>query len=391
MKKILLIITGSVAAYKSLDLIRLLKKANYEVTPIMTKGAKEFITPLLVASVSGSKVYDDLFSPKDESEMGHINLSRQSDLIVIAPTTADFIAKITNGMADDLASNVVLAANKPVFIAPAMNEKMWLHKQTQKNLQNLRENGVKILNPKTDILACGEYGVGKMVEPVEIFAEIKDFFKNKKKLKGKKIIITCGPTFEPIDPVRFIGNYSSGKQGIAIAEEFHNLGAQILLIAGNVKEEINLPKKNIIKTKTASDMLGAIEENINETDIFISTAAVADFRPKTIQENKIKKSENSLKYLEMVENVDILKTICNHKQRPKIVVGFAAESQNLLENAQKKLKEKNCDFILANDINGGEVFGSNYNKVTLLSRDGKIEKWEKMTKKEVAEKLVEKL
>lgn len=382
MKKILLIITGSVAAYKSLDLIRLLTKSNYEVTPIMTKGAEQFITPLLVSSISGSKVLDQLFSVEEESKIGHINLSRQNDLIVIAPATADFIAKMANGLADDLASNVVLASNKPIFLAPAMNEKMWLHKQTQKNLQTLRENGVKILNPKTDVLACGEYGVGKMVEPAEIFLEIENFFNNQKKFTGKKVIITAGATYEPIDPVRFIGNYSSGKQGIALACEFYNLGAEVLLIAGNIKEPINLPKQNILRVKTAEEMLKAVEKNLEKTEIFVSTAAVADFRPKKIEKSKIKKSAGtSLKNLEMIENVDILKTISNHKQRPKIVIGFAAESDDLIRNAKEKLKSKNCDFVLANNVENGEVFGSDYNQITLLNKEGKTEKWEKMTKK----------
>jgi phosphopantothenoylcysteine decarboxylase/phosphopantothenate--cysteine ligase len=390
-KNIVLIVTGSIAAYKSLDLIRLLTKADYKITPVMTKGAQEFITPLLVSSIAGEKVLDELFSVEDESQIGHINLSRQNEVIAIAPATADFIAKMANGLADDLASNIILAANKPIFIAPAMNEKMWLNQQTQKNLQILRENGVRILEPKTDILACGEYGIGKMVEPLEIFSQIENFFTNKEKLKGKKIIITAGATFEPIDPVRFIGNNSSGKQGIAIAEEFYNLGAKVILVAGNIKENINLPKENIIRVKTAQDMLEAIKNNLKKTDIFISTAAVADFRPKKISKEKIKKSSNPLKNLELIENVDILKTIANHKNRPKVVIGFAAESSDLIKNAKKKLAEKNCDLVLANDINGGEVFGSNYNQITLLDKNGKVEKWEKMSKKEVAKKLLTRL
>lgn len=390
-KNILLIITGSVAAYKSVDLIRLFTKANHNVTPIMTRGAEEFITPLLVSSISGTRVLDKLFSPDDESKIGHINLSRQNDVIIVAPATADFIAKMANGLADDLASNVILAANKPIFIAPAMNEKMWTNKQTQKNLQILRENGVQIIEPKSDVLACGEYGVGKMVEPLEIFNKIQNFFENKNKLNGKKIIITCGATYEPIDPVRFIGNYSSGKQGIKIAEKFSEMGADVLLIAGNVKENINLSKDKIIRVKTAEDMLNAVSGHLKKTDIFISCAAVADFRPTKVFKDKIKKEKKSLKNLELTENVDILKTIANHKNRPKIVIGFAAESSDLIDNAKAKLKAKNCDFVLANDINGGEVFGSDYNTITLLDRKGKVEKWEKMTKEEVAKNLVEKL
>ena len=391
-KNILLIITGSVAAYKSLDLIRLLKKSNYHITPIMTKGAEEFITPLLVSSIAQEKVLDRLFSMEDESKIGHINLSRQNDVILIAPATADFIAKMANGLADDLASSVVLAANKPIFIAPAMNEKMWLNAQTQKNVQILRENGVKILEPISDFLACGEYGVGKMTEPLEIFSTLQNFFNNKRILTGKKVIITAGATYEPIDPVRFIGNYSSGKQGIAIAELLYDLGADVILVAGNIRENINLPKQNIVRVKTAADMLEAVEKNLKATNIFIATAAVADFRPKTIAKEKIKKSATKpFKNLELTQNVDILKTISNHKNRPQIVVGFAAESSDLIKNAKAKLQAKNCDLVLANNVEDGAVFGSDYNQITLLDKKGKSEKWEKMTKKEVAEKLLKKL
>ncbi|MFT6106764.1 MAG: phosphopantothenoylcysteine decarboxylase/phosphopantothenate--cysteine ligase [Rickettsiales bacterium] len=391
-KNILLIITGSIAAYKSVDLIRLFKKADYQITPVMTKGAEEFITPLLVSSIAGQMVLDRLFCAEEESKIGHINLSRTNDAIIIAPATADFIAKMANGLADDLASNIVLAANKPIFIAPAMNEKMWKNCQTQKNLQTLRENGVRILEPKTDILACGEYGVGKMTEPAEIFSRIDNFFNKKKIFAGKKVIITAGATYEPIDPVRFIGNYSSGKQGIAIAESFYDLGAEVILVAGNISENINLPAQNIIRVKTASEMLGAVENNLTKTEIFISAAAVADFRPMNISLEKIKKTDkNPLKSLELVENVDILQTISSHKDRPKIVVGFAAESSDLIKNAKIKLEKKNCDFVLANNVDNGAVFGSNYNQITILSREGKYEEWEKMTKKEVSEKLIEKL
>jgi phosphopantothenoylcysteine decarboxylase/phosphopantothenate--cysteine ligase len=390
MNNILLIITGSVAAYKSLDLIRLFKKSNYQITPILTHGAEQFITPLIVSSIASCKVFSSLFLAEDESKIGHINLSRQNDLIIIAPATADFIAKMANGLADDLASSVVLAANKPIFVAPAMNEKMWQNKQTQKNLQILQENGIRILEPQEDTLACGEFGIGKMVEPAEIFAKIESFFNNKKTFSNKKVIITAGATFEPIDPVRFIGNYSSGKQGIAIAEAFFDLGAEVTIIASNIKEPINLPKANIFRVKTADEMLLMVENNLAKTDIFIATAAVADFKPKQIAKNKIKKlSSSGFKNLELIENIDILKTIGNHQNRPKIVVGFAAESENLIKNGKAKLKAKNCDFVLANNIDDGEVFGSKYNQITLISRNQKIEKWQRMTKNEVANKLAE--
>ena len=390
-KKILLIITGSVAAYKSIELIRLLKKAGHEVNVILTKGATEFITPLLVSSISGNKTYEDLFSSEDEAKIGHINLSRQNDCIVIAPATADFIAKMAHGLADDLASNVVLASNKPIFVAPAMNEKMWNNKQTQKNLQILRENGIRILDPITDLLACGEYGVGKMLEPQDIFQNLDKFFANKKSFVGKKVIITTGATYEAIDPVRFIGNHSSGKQGIAIAEALRDLGAEVLLVAGNVRENINLPKKNVIKVVSADEMFKAVEKNLKDTDFFISAAAVSDFKPKKFNDKKIKKCQDPLTNLELVENIDILQTISSHKNRPKIVVGFAAESCDLMTNAQKKLKNKNCDFIVANHIENGAVFGSDYNKATILSKDGKSKELDKMTKREIAEELVKEL
>jgi phosphopantothenoylcysteine decarboxylase / phosphopantothenate---cysteine ligase len=391
MNNIALIITGSIAAYKSLDLIRLFKKSGHEVSPIMTKAAAEFVTPLLVSSIAQSKVYDELFNKEEGKKMDHINLSRQNDAIIVAPASADFIAKMAGGLADDLASNVVLAANKPIFVAPAMNEKMWLNPKTQENLQILRQNGVRILAPQTDILACGEYGVGKMVDPEEIFAKVEDFLNQKQILAGKKVIVSAGATFEPIDPVRFIGNYSSGKQGIKIAEEMADAGADVVLVLGNSKEIVNLPAKNIKKVKTAEQMLCAIEENIENADIFVSCAAVADFKPKKAAANKIKKADlaNNLQ-LELEENIDILKTISSGSKRPKIVVGFAAESENLLKNGQKKLKEKNCDLILANNIENGAVFGSEDNQIIAICQNGS-EKWPKMSKRAVARKLIERL
>ena len=389
-KRILLIITGSVAAYKALDLIRLLKKSDYQVTPLMTKAAKEFITPLLVSSISGSEVYQDLFSLDEEAKMGHINLSRENDLILVAPASADIVSKIYNATADDLASTVLLASNKPIFLVPAMNEKMWLNENNQRNVKNLRENGVTILEPKTDILACGEFGVGKMMEVEEIFAKIEDFFNNKKTLTGKNIIVTSGATYEAIDPVRFIGNYSSGKQGIEIAQKLHELGANVTLIAANIHENVSLNSQNIIRVKTANEMMDEVNKNINNTDIFISCAAVSDFKPKNYSNKKIKKGEDSFAKIDLVVNVDILKTIGNSKDRPKIVIGFAAESDNLIENAHKKLKEKNCDLIIANNIENGQIFGSNYNKISIISKN-KHEDFDKMTKAQVAILLAERL
>jgi phosphopantothenoylcysteine decarboxylase/phosphopantothenate--cysteine ligase len=390
-KRILLIITGSIAAYKSLDLIRLLKKFDYQVNVVMTKAAKEFITPLLVSSISGSQVYQDLFSLSEENEMGHINLSRKNDLIVVAPASADIIAKMSVGTGDDLASTTLLASNKPVFVAPAMNEKMWLSSSNQKNIILLRERGVKILDPKTDILACGEFGVGKMVDVEEIFAKVDAFFNEKKLLNGKKIVVTAGATFEAIDPVRFIGNYSSGKQGIAIGERLADLGADVIFIAANIEQNINLNSKSIVRVKSADEMMTAVNEAIIDADAFIGAAAVADFKPKNYSSGKIKKDKKSFNSIDLVENIDILKTVGSLDKRPKIVIGFAAESDDLIKNASKKLTEKNCDLIVANDIKNGQVFGSNYNQVSILSKNKPKEDFKEMTKVQIANILVARL
>jgi phosphopantothenoylcysteine decarboxylase / phosphopantothenate---cysteine ligase len=389
-KRILLIITGSVAAYKSLDLIRLLKKNDYEVTPLMTKAAKEFITPLLVSSISGNEVYQDLFSLDEESKMGHINLSRENDLILVAPASADIISKMNNAIADDLASTVLLAANKPVMIVPAMNEKMWLNKSNQENVKNLRAKSIKILEPKPDILACGEYGIGKMMEVNDIFARIESFFDQRLSFKGKNILITAGATFEPIDPVRFIGNYSSGKQGIAIAEKIDSLEANVTLIAANINENINLNSDNIVRVRTTEEMMQEVLKNIDNIDVFISVAAVADFKPKEYSAIKIKKNDGFNK-IDLIENVDILSNIGNLVNRPKIVVGFAAESEDLIKNSQIKLQKKNCDFIIANNINKGEVFGSDYNNIVILDKNGNKKEFGKISKYAVADAIVDKL
>ncbi|MDA9231198.1 bifunctional phosphopantothenoylcysteine decarboxylase/phosphopantothenate--cysteine ligase CoaBC [Rickettsiales bacterium] len=389
-KKILLIITGSVAAYKSLDLVRLLIKNNYQITPVMTKAAQEFITPLLVSSICGNDVYCDLFSLDEENKMGHINLSRDNDLILVAPASADFISKINNAIADDLASTAILAANKPIMIAPAMNEKMWLNKSNQDNILQLKSKSIKILEPKEDLLACGEYGLGKMMEIDDIFKKIEDFFNIKQSLFGKNILITAGATFEPIDPVRFIGNYSSGKQGLAIANKISDLGGNVKLIAANINENINLNNDNVIRVKTASEMNNAVMENISNIDVFISVAAVADFKPKQYNDKKIKKDSNFNK-IDLVENVDILSQVGSLKNKPKITIGFAAESEDLIKNAQIKLQKKNCDFIIANNIDDGKVFGSQYNKITILDKNGDCKEYCKMQKSDVADIIVQKL
>ncbi len=346
MKKILLIITGSVASYKSMDLVRLLKKNNYEVSCVLTKSAQEFITPLLVSSLSGNKTYNELFDIDDELNMGHINLSRQSDLIVVAPATANFIAKIANGLADDLASTTLLASNKPILVAPAMNEKMWQNKGTQENLQKLEKNNIKIIAPQTDILACGEFGVGKMAEPQVVFERIENFFRNQNLLKGKNILITAGATYEPIDSVRFIGNRSSGIQAIKIAEILTEMGANITFVSANIKQEIPLKKEQIIEVGTADEMFLAVRNNIKNIDCFIGCSAVSDYKVKNPNKGKIKKDKSknggdSL-IIELVENPDILEFVGNlaKDRRPKLVIGFGAESEDLEKYGKEKLIRK---------------------------------------------------
>ncbi|NBV07268.1 MAG: bifunctional phosphopantothenoylcysteine decarboxylase/phosphopantothenate--cysteine ligase CoaBC [Proteobacteria bacterium] len=388
--KILLIITGSVAAYKAMDLVRLLKKKSFDVTCILTKAAQQFITPLLAASLSGNKTYHELFNAEDESEIGHIQLSRQSDLIVVAPATADFIAKIANGYADDLAANVILAANKKIILAPAMNEKMWDNLATQKNLAKAIESGIAIVEPETDILACGELGIGKMASAEKICEKICNIFANQNLLQGKKILITGGATFEPIDPVRFIGNHSSGKQAIEIAKVLHEMGADLTLIAGNIRETIFLPKEKIIRVKTAAEMFEAVKKNLNKTEVFIGCAAVSDFKVKKIFQEKIKKTAAKNLTLELEKNPDILEFVGNTKQRPKLVIGFAAESKNLEKYAAEKLKKKNCDLIIANDIEGGEIFGANQTKAFFVSAK-KSQSLGKISKSQLAQLLADRI
>jgi phosphopantothenoylcysteine decarboxylase/phosphopantothenate--cysteine ligase len=389
-KKILLIITGSIAAYKAIDLIRLLSKKSFDVTCILTKAASEFITPLLASSISGNKTYNELFSIDDELEMGHINLSRQSDLIVVAPATADFIAKIANGFADDLASSVVLAANKKIIIAPAMNEKMWSNKSTQKNVAKALEEGISMVEPETDILACGEFGIGKMAAPERICQKICDFFERQNQLKNKKILITGGATYEPIDPVRFIGNHSSGKQAIEIAQVLHEMGADVTLIAGNIREIIFLPQENIIRVKTAEEMFAEVKKNLPKTNVFIGCAAVSDFKVKNFSNQKIKKTAEKNLILELEKNPDILEFVGTSKKRPNLVIGFAAESENLQKYAKEKLLKKNCDLIVANDVEAGKIFGSDQTKVFLVSKN-KSENLGKISKANLAKILAEKI
>jgi phosphopantothenoylcysteine decarboxylase / phosphopantothenate---cysteine ligase len=383
-KSVLLIIGGGIAAYKSLELIRLLKARGLAVRTIMTKAAEEFVTPLSVASLSGEKVHSALFNLTDEVEMGHIELSRSADLVVVVPATADLMAKMASGLAADLASTTLLATNKPVLIAPAMNVRMWLHAATQRNLFTLKSDGVHIVGPNEGDMACGEFGPGRMAEPVEILNAIEALLQAKI-LSGKKILITAGPTREAIDPVRYISNHSSGKQGYALAEAASQMGAEVTLISGPVA----LPKPfgvKIINVQTADEMLVACETQC-DVDIGIFAAAVADWKVAKPASEKIKKpTSGEVPTLSFVENPDILQTIAKSKNRPKLVVGFAAETEKVIEHAQIKLTKKSCDLIIANDVSEG-VFGTDKNTVHLVSKSS-VETWPELSKSEVASRLM---
>ena len=393
-KKILLIISGGIAAYKTLDLIRLIKKNNGDVQCILTKGGEQFVTPLSVSSLAQSKVYSDLWSLTDETEMGHIRLSRENDLIVVAPASADLLAKMAHGLADDLASTTLLASNKPVLVAPAMNPEMWENKATQDNIQTLNERGIQMVGPEKGDMACGETGIGRMSEPEDIFDAIKDFF-FEQPLKDVKALVTSGPTYEPLDPVRFIGNRSSGKQGHAIAVALRNAGADVTLVSGPT----NLPDLQGVKTiriETAQQMLRACND-VLPADVAICTAAVSDWTPENPQNQKIKKTnDNDVPNIKFVQNPDILKTISKQSnKRPQLVIGFAAETQNLEQNAKEKLKKKGCDWILANEVGIDETgvektFGSDKNQIYFISQD-KSERWDKASKDDVARTLVERI
>jgi phosphopantothenoylcysteine decarboxylase/phosphopantothenate--cysteine ligase len=378
-KKILLIICGGISAYKSLELIRLFKKQGSEVKTILTKSAKEFITPLSVASLSQEKVYDDLFNAENEAEMDHISLSRWADLILVAPATANTISKLSAGSSDDLASTVILASDKDIFLTPAMNVRMWEHPSTKENLNKLKSYGYKVIGPEIGDMACGEFGEGKMTEPKDIIQVIELYFNSLINNQKLRALVTAGPTNEYIDPVRFITNKSSGKQGYALAKAFAKKGFQTTLISGptNLTVDNNI---NLIKVETAHEMLKATQENL-PADVAIFSAAVADFKVKEKKEEKIKKQESL--YLELEKNVDILNYISKHNSlRPKLVIGFAAETNNVEENAKKKLMEKNCDWIIANDVSNKSIgFDSNFNEVSIFYKNKEI-KDEKLSLKE---------
>ena len=388
-KKILLIICGGIAAYKSLEIIRLLKKDGVSVKTILTKNGAEFVTPLSVTSLSQSKVYQDLFSIEDEAEMDHISLSRWADLILIAPATANTISKLANGTSDDLASAVVLASNKKIFIAPAMNVRMWEHQSTKQNIAKLKSYNYELIGPETGDMACGEYGEGKMTEPKEIVNKLKVYLKNSKVKNELKAIVTAGPTKEYIDPVRYISNKSSGKQGYEIAKSLLKKGFETTLISGPTNLEIN-NDINLIRVETAEEMFQSTLKSL-PADVAIFSAAVCDYKVKKASKIKIKKQDEI--NLELEKNVDILDYVSsNNSLRPKLVIGFAAETNNLEKYANEKLDEKNCDWIVANDISNKTIgFDSDFNEVSIFYKNKKIDKLRYKSKSEISEELVEKI
>jgi phosphopantothenoylcysteine decarboxylase / phosphopantothenate---cysteine ligase len=407
-RRILLIIAGGIAAYKSLELIRRLREQGALVRCVMTAAAHQFVTPLAVASLSEDKVYGDLFSLTDESEMGHIRLSREADLIVVAPATADLVARMAAGLADDLAATTLLASDKPVLIAPAMNAQMWAHPATQANLAAVAARGVTRVGPGAGMLACGEVGLGRMAEPAEILAAITRFFTaaptlpspagggglgrgQDQRLAGRRALVTSGPTREPIDPVRYLSNHSSGKQGHAIAAALAALGAETVLVSGPTLESTPAGVR-LVAVETALDMLGACEAAL-PVDIAVMAAAVADWRAETAAPQKLKKNGKGAPLLRLVENPDILATIAHrHNDRPPLVIGFAAETENVVANARAKRTKKGCDWILANDVSPGTgTFGGDDNTIHLVDRDGRVEDWPVMTKREVALRLADRI
>ena len=395
-KHILLIVSGGIAAYKTLDLIRRLRERNVIVTAVLTKAAKQFVTPLSVASLSGRQVYDDLFSLTDETEMGHIQLSRASDLVLAAPATADLMAKAANGLADDLASTLLLATDKAPIFVPAMNVRMWLHAATQRNVAALKSAGCSVFGPAEGEMACGEFGPGRMLEPLEIVAALEKLIAVRstgspkapasRPLAGRRAIVTAGPTREPIDPVRYISNKSSGKQGYAIAAALATAGAETILVSGPV--DLATPAGvRVNSVESAVEMLDAVKAAL-PADIFVSAAAVADWRVKNAGTQKTKKGSDGPPMLELVENPDILATVAQMTTgRPNLVVGFAAETENLVPNAQAKLARKKCDLIVANDVGAEqEIFGGDRNRVVIVDAAG-AEPWPQASKAEIATRL----
>ena len=384
-KKILIIIGGGISAYKSLDLIRFLKKDGYEIKTVLTKSGKQFVTPLSLVSLSGGKVYENLFDKESEAEIDHIALSRWADLILVVPTTANIISRLSHGKAEDLASTILLASNKDIILVPAMNVRMWNHKATQENCKKLITYGYKFLGPTEGQMACGEFGKGKMLSPKKIYREIESYFFNKDIVKNKKFkaLVTTGPTREYLDPIRFISNESSGKQGYEIALALKRMGVKTTLIAGPSNLQIEKGLK-VIKVKTSDQMFNAVKKSL-PVDVAVCTAAVSDFKPSTLQKNKIKKNKTK-KNIEVDSTIDILNYIGkNNQYRPKLVIGFSAETEKLLYNSKIKLKNKNADWIIANDVSKKDIgFNKDYNAVTIIRSDGKVSQIKKNKKSFIA-------
>ena len=388
-KRILLIIGGGIAAFKSLDLIRRLRERGTDVTPVLTNAGTEFVTPLSVAALSGSKVYTDLFDLTDEAEMGHIQLSRSADLIVVAPATADLMAKMAQGFANDLASTLLLATDTPVLVAPAMNVRMWQHAATQRNIATLKDDGVVFVGPNDGDMACGEFGPGRMSEPLEIVAAVEAKLADGP-LKGKRVLITSGPTHEPIDPVRYIANRSSGAQGTSLGNALAALGADVVFVTGPA--DVAPPSGvEVIAVQTAQQMLEAVQAAL-PSDVAIFAAAVADWRVEGASDRKLKKSKDGLPTLSFAENPDILAHVAQLKKgRPSLVVGFAAETNDVEANATAKRKRKGCDWIVANDVSPETgIMGGSENAVSIIS-DAGVEEWPRMSKDNVARKLAQRI
>ena len=390
-KKILIIIGGGIAAYKSLDLIRLLKKNNNEIRAILTKSGKEFVTPLSITTLTGNKTFEDIFDKNSEAEIDHISLSRWADLIVVLPTTANFMTKLTLGKAEDLATTVILASNKDILLVPAMNVRMWVHKSNQKNVKSLLDYGYLFLGPEKGEMACGEYGEGKMSSPRQIYSYLENYFNKRNYVKKKKFkaLVTAGPTREYIDPVRYISNESSGKQGYEIALALNKIGINTKLIIGPSNLS-GFTELNTKKIETGDEMFEEVKKSL-PVDIAVCAAAVSDFKPSKKKKNKIKKDQESFKSIKLEKNKDILEYLSkNNKHRPKLVVGFSAETENLSENSVLKMRKKNCDLIIANDVskkNSG--FNSDYNKVLIIDNSGNIKSIKKNKKSFIANKIAE--
>ena len=385
-KRILLIISGGIAAYKTLDLIRRLRERRASVRCVLTAGGAQFVTPLSLAALSEQKVHSELFSLTQESEMGHIRLSREADLVAVAPASADLLAKMAHGRADDLASTVLLATDKSVLVAPAMNVRMWEHAATQANMKTLSERGVRVVGPNEGDMACGEYGMGRMAEAEQILAAIEGFFAVDARLSGRRALVTSGPTYEAIDPVRYLANRSSGRQGHAIATALSRLGAETTLVTGPTRLA-DPAGVQVVHIESARDMLAACQEAL-PVDVAVCAAAVSDWRVEQASGQKLKKSSGGPPTLALIANPDILACLsAAGNMRPRLVVGFAAETEKLVENAKAKLKAKGCDWILANDVSAGSgTFGGAQNTIHLIEA-GSVEPWPRMAKEAVAERL----